>query len=429
MNKIITFILAMLCCAVLLTACGGEGSEGTVSTTAPAGNDGYRVSVTDALGNPCSGVIVRFMTNGEQVSMQVTGENGVAEKSLDKGSYTVELAFTDSNAAYYYDRSDLSLSADKMELQIILAKAVSEKSTQLFAQGKDQNAYAVDTGCTYVPLVEGERSYFLFTPTQAGKYRFSVSGGEASIGYYGHHHFVQSQSAVDAVDNAITMDIKQDMIGEDAKPVLVIGLDAAAGVKNTTLCIARIGEPSWGVEDEPWQEYTAQTPAQPYTLTMEATQKLTYVDITAATDTYKLVYNEADGFYHIGSADGAVMLVHLARGVNGTAPYISFEEMLGDGTPDSGYTALRRYFFDEKGEFVKKEDYTNCMISYIVNVDKTYGVYPLTKDLEYMIRNGGEQQGWWNVKGHSYLFGGNVGEALVGVNPEISWMFACCYAE
>ena len=93
MKRIRALLLAavMLCSLVLFSACGSKAS----------GNPTYKVSIVDAMGAPCtSGVVVKFMQNGAQAGMQTVNENGVAEKVLPKGDYTVELQFTDSDVNY-----------------------------------------------------------------------------------------------------------------------------------------------------------------------------------------------------------------------------------------------------------------------------------------------------------------------------------------
>ena len=76
------------------------------------------------------------------------------------------------------------------------------------------------------------------------------------------------------------------------------------------------------------------------------------------------------------------------------------------------------YFYDANGEFLKKEDYTDILRKYFENMDASAGVYPLTKDLEYIIKNG--CHGWWEKDDPDYIF--------TDCNPEIGWMFALCYA-
>ena len=78
MKKIIALLLALVMLCGVLSACGGAGEEApeeNAATDVP----GYKVKVVDAFGNPfTSGVIVRFMQYGQQVSMQVVNDEGIA---------------------------------------------------------------------------------------------------------------------------------------------------------------------------------------------------------------------------------------------------------------------------------------------------------------------------------------------------------------
>ena len=77
--------------------------ETTTTTTVASNTDSdnlidYQVKVLDGQGSPMtSGIVVKFLKNGEQVAMQKTDANGVATKKLEKGDYTIELMFTDSS--------------------------------------------------------------------------------------------------------------------------------------------------------------------------------------------------------------------------------------------------------------------------------------------------------------------------------------------
>lgn len=417
MKRILTLVLALTLC-MGLAACGGSGDSGDSGVKLAADEALYKVSVVDPLGTPCNaGVIARFLQNGQQVSMQVVNENGVAEKALKKGEYTVELQFTDKEAAYYYDQSATKVTADASQLQITLFNGLNkEQGASLFAyslsaQDKvDNTAYYVNQGFTYVELTVGERNYFLFTPSQSGTYRVSLFQGEGDVGYYGAPHFVQDYPAVDVIDNTVSISVRPDSIGDaGSTSALVLGVDAKS--ETAVLAVERIGEHEHTVTDEPWTPY--ESAHKPTAYTMPAGQKLTYVDIKGKTEDYQLVMGE-DGFYHLGAADGPLMYLDLSK----NAPNLSLKTMIqGDGV--AGGAPLRRYFYDDAGNFQKKEDYTDVMISYIEAADQTYGVYPLTADLEYMIKNAGE--GWWDTESPNYIF--------EGCNPELGWLFACCYVK
>ena len=405
----------LLSVSLLLGACGNAQAP------AEAANNGtdaeYVVKVVDGTGAPyTSGVIVQFMKGGEKVALQTVDANGVAAKTLAKGDYTVELMFTGNAEDYFYDKEGLTLSATQTTLEVVLAQTVTSQAQSLHVDGADYDAYHVATGSTHVKLTAGERSYFLFAPSAAGTYEFSVSDATAQLGYYGAPHFVQTVNAAEVVDGKFTVSIKASMIGsgDTGTTVLVLGIDAGEN-DSCVLTIERIGEPEWDPSDEPWQVYQPTVELKPYTLPAGA--NLMKFDITATTDTYNLVLNEQDGFYHLNDANGPLVLMYLGENVK----YLDcFKTILE-------HSGVQRYFYDENGEFLKKETYGECLMQYIAMMDETKGVYPLTEDLKYIVQMEGEDSGWFDTQGMSYLFKDDNGNFVDGINNEISWLFMCCY--
>lgn len=400
MKRTTALLLALIVVLGLLTACGQETLSGSAA---------YSVKVTDAKGAPYTeGVIVKFMKDGTQVAMQPVDANGVATKELDRADYTVELVFTGDNSGYY-DPAAAVLSAKTTSIELTLTNKLSEETTTLHANGKEYVTYYVETGSTYVPVKGGDRNYFLFVPTEEGTYKFSVNNNALVLGYYGGPHFVQSVSAADVVDNVFTLSISKSSLGGAA---YVVGIDGTDADTNCILTVERTGAPEHNVSDEPWTEYKTTAVLAPYTLEMPEGKDLVYVDITAEEAEHEFVFNEADGYYHLDSADGPVIHVHLAKG----APYVALQTVIqGDGA--MGGAPIREYFYDADGNFIKKEDYTSILEDYFENMDEEYGVYPLTDDLIYIIKNG--CNGWWNAEDPDYIFD--------GCNPELGWMFACCW--
>ncbi len=412
-------VLAMT--SFVLTACNGGDSNDSGNNDASTAV--YQVKVLDAQGNPCtSGVIVKFLKDGKQVAMIPVNDKGIVEKEMDKGDYTVELLFTDEENSAQYDKNEAVLTSEKTSVEISLMNGVSGEATVLNAtspvtgERKDYEAYNVNSGKTTVALEAKERNYFLFVPSEAGTYEISVNNADASVGYYGSPYFVLAESVEEVVDNKFTISVSKSNIGtaEGGTAVYVIGVDGLDEASEVVLSVERIGDPEYNISDEPWTQYQITCEITPFTLDLPDGKDLTYVDIEGDTEDYEIVFNDADGYYHLGTADGPVMYVHLGKG----APYVSLYTVInGDGA--AGGAPIRSYFFDENGEFVKREDYTDILSTYFVNMDQTKYVYPLNDDLIYIIKNG--CSGWWDPTSPDYIFD--------ECNPEIGWMFACCYVK
>ena len=411
MKKSLLILLAVvLGMGVLLTSCTTE-PESTEAT--------YQVSVKDAIGTPyTSGVIVKFMQNGQQVAMQVVDANGVASKTMAKGDYTVELMFTGDASQYYYNTKELVLSADKTTLDVILSQKIVGNGTPLFAQSKEYEAFAVKAGCTYVTIKANTRNYFLFTPNTEGTYVFSVPGSSAAIGYYGAPHFVQEYSAAEVTDNQFEISVSASMIGtgDTGTSVFVIGIDGGDTDSNCILAINRTGSAKKTWADEPWLEYKNTTTPAKYVVAPGTS--LSDFDLTAATATYQLVKNNQDGYYHLNSENGPLVFVRLTKDPKYIACYKTILES----------TRVGKYFIDENGELIKKESYVEALMAYIACADENNGVYPLTDDLKYIIQQNGEYAGWWKTDGGNYLFKDDAGVMIPGINHEIAWLVMCCYA-
>ena len=143
--------------------------------------------------------------------------------------------------------------------------------------------------------------------------------------------------------------------------------------------------------------------------------KLENFDLTASG--YNLVLNEKDGFYHLDSADGPLVLMYLGKDVDYLA---CFKTMLDR-------SGVNKYFFDENGNFLKRETYDQCLLEYFEYMDEDNGVYPLTEDLKYIVQQRGDHSGWWDKNSQSYLFVDENRNMVPGINTEIAWLFMCCY--
>ncbi|MBQ2688208.1 MAG: hypothetical protein IJF52_06255 [Clostridia bacterium] len=385
------------------------------------GEVNYKVTVKDAAGNPyTTGVIVQFIKNGEQVAMQTVDENGVAAKKLEGGKYGIALKFADDELECYYDEG-LQVTAKDNEIDVTVAYKITSEPEVIFAGGEQFDAYTINDGSYYTELSGKHRNYFLFVPTKAGNYEFSVANNEdTQIGYYGSTHFVQETSAAEVVDNKFTVSVTADMIGtgQGGTSVLVIGVDLLKGDEGSCiLAVNRTGDPEKTLADEPWTVYEKTVELSPYSLQNGA--KIKEFDLTAPTSKYNLVLNETDGFYHLDSKDGPLVLVRLAE----DCQYIAcFKTMLDR-------SGVVKYFFDENDDFIKKESYSECLLEYIDNADEKAGVYPLTEDLKYIIQQRGEYAQWWDFESSNFRFQDMDGNNMEEINTEIAWLLMCCYIE
>ena len=416
-KKISAMIMAavLVCSTIIIGGCGKEKN----SNIDDNGEVEYKVTAKNSLGKPyTSGVIVKFLQDGNQVAMQVCDEAGTATKKLKAGEYDIELGFTDGEEGYYYQKEGLKVSSKNNEIDVIVSYTTAKSEERdLFFEQKDFKAYSILEGSTYVELDTEYRNFYLFTPTVAGMYEISVKDdSNVKIGYYGAPHYVQKESAVEVKDNKFQVSVSASMIGtgDTGTTVIVVGVDSVEGEKDCVIGVERIGDAEHTLADEPWTIYKTTAVLSKYTL--PSGTRLGEFDITS-TDGYKLVYNDKDGFYHLYNADGPLVLVRLAK----DPKYVACFKTILDNT------GVNKYFYDEKGEFVKKESYSECLLEYIECADEEEGLYPLTEDLKYIIQNKGEYAGWFDADNSSYIFKDQDGNNVVGVNPEISWLFMCCF--
>ncbi len=407
-------VLSMLCGLCLLSGCDRSGTE----------EQGYSVTVTDFFGNPCSSVIVRFLQGGQQVTMQVVDADGTVTKDLDDGEYTVELKFT-SSEPFYYDTTDLTLTPDKKHLDITLYSATAGEPELLYApslkgeESRDMDSYEVYPGATYVQLESGERNYFLFTPTEAGLYHISAQNTDAVLGYYGISYYVQRDSIAQLNGSFIEVNMKAHMIGVGGTNTLVFGLDATGSDTSAVLTIERVGDAILGDEDVAYETYVPAT--APVAFDLPDDTVIGEFDLTASSDTYNLVLG-SDGFYHMDSADGPLVLVRLGKEAKGTTYLDPLEEI-------ATKSIMGKYFYDENGELLKKESYNQCIQDYAACVDEGTDLYPLTEDLKYIIQQRGDHYGWFDATSPGYLFLDNDSNIVPGINADIAWLVICCYVQ
>lgn len=369
----------------------------------------YQAKVVLGNGVAFAGITVQFWRDDTMVAEQKADKEGVAKASLLEGTYSIKLVGTDMK----YDAASARVSSAKPSTEILLANPCGTQKERIECPivNKPRPAYIVEEGATYVTLNPGERNYFMFTPTKSGTYRISTVSTGVKVGCYGgsiHYITPDNMAEKDRIDEngtAFSVSVK------DVGISLILGLDAASNVEGTVLLITRIGNAEWSIADEPWITYSGTHTPKKYTL--PSGTNLKKVDITGGN--IKLVLGD-DGFYHKDSKNGPLVFLKFKE-----TDYVAFDDILNN-------FHIAAYLYNKNGSFLRKEEYTELMEKYRDCADAKESVYPLTKDLEYILKKYGEHQGWWNTKSPGYLFKDADGNNII-VNADIAWMFAVYYAD
>ena len=233
-----------------------------------------------------------------------------------------------------------------------------------------------------------EYTLFEFTPDQTGVYTFTAPAG-ALIGDWGTF-FNPVDHSGDNKTNTLQWTCTD--VGQN----IVVGV---AGDEDIVLNVERTGDYVPDLEVE-WTIYENQAILDYFELDPNADMEP--VDVTD--DIADLAVLGADGYYHLGDANGPILFIDMNQ-------YIF---------PASNYGNVSYIVYGENGEVLDRINYTNAVIEYYSYSDG--GVYPVTVDLIEFYKNYGRNQGWYDINGTGfYLFGEDE------VDPETAWMFACYF--
>lgn len=265
--------------------------------------------------------------------------------------------------------------------------------------GGDIRAYQINEGNTNMRLNPGELTYFLFTPSRAGQFRFTTEKG--SISFFGTnlHYLSEQAETLDKQVTSFEVNIKESNLGAS----YLFAVNVPAGTDSGKVEIKRIGDPVLGWEDKPYDVYNGTY--TPVKITAPA-GALEYVNIGGKVSSYVPVLG-SDGFYHLNSADGPILYLNLIAG--------AYPEMALNTKLNSDYPFVRGNVKDANGNNIAKEEYTELVKKYIECADQ--GLYPLTEDLVRILKT--QNDNW-------YLY-------LVGEKPnakkDLAWMCNVCYGE
>ena len=390
------------------SVCGVTTKTETIPKLEPVKVD-YSVTLLDGMGNPIANTKISFMSGSSVAAEAVTDANGKATVKLAEGNYEA-VAEADGYASA---SAELSVSAPSATLRL-----VGYASDPEFVYPDEVNGvYRVGVGSVRVKVAKDEMRYFFFNPSEGAIYKLYTDSDKVEVGYYGGSFYVSETNTGEMDENGV---MRITLLHTQVGNTLVIGLKStSSSVTECTLTIEKESDIGISNEELPWEQYQlSKTPQK----TAEPKGSLHYVQITAditnifnptgAVAEIQVYYNENDGFYHLSSVDGPILYVKI------NTKTVYHEALI----TIANVTNIGRYFYDENGNFLKKESYNDAIIAYGAVADTANGVVPLDNELIYILKNIGEN-GWYDMLSPNSIFADDE----VFVYAHNAWLFAVCY--
>ena len=381
----------------------------------------YGIWIVDGQGNPITDVFVKVVQNGEQIKMYPYKGQFLA-MDLEGGSYQLSLDLSQLSETYVFDESACVITPEKKTTTVRLFKTVEEKTTLFvgYPIERDYTAYFVGDGATKVSLTAGDYSFFVFEPKVAAVYTFTYEcTTDLTISYHGSTFFTQGadltgqSDEVSKYENGISINVYASNIGAS----YVIGITSNTA-SECILQIRNAGDPGTRIEDEPWTPYLEDEDRVAQDLAVDKNGTYATIDLTDLT--LKAVYNEADGYYHLGTVDGPILFIDLTT----SCGYVSSIQII------SGNQRIGEYVYDVSGNVVEKRSYNELFHQYGMpdSADATVAEpvrVPLTAKLAEAIQSFGDKNGWWDPNSTANIFT----QALLGApyNQEYAWLLFCGY--
>lgn len=381
--------------------------------TAEQAGIAYTVNVVDGSGNPMTGVAAVYTKDGVPVALAETDADGKVVVYLEPGEYTVAL-ISSTGSELVYNHDDATLTATKTSTTVKVSVNVGGNDYETAYWG---NYYKISAGTVTVDLSSNANQsslcdnnwMYALMPSMPGVYRITASEG-AVVNYWGSLNFVSGPVyTTDNEDGYFELILRSGEFDNGNQPAFVLGVGTEQDLDSVEVQIVRMGDV---VGDLPTVIYEPKNTPSAFTLTEKG--KATYVDLTGNAT----IQRGDDGFYYL---NGKKLYAHLGPG----ASPISIYEMLGIGT--SFGTGMKGKLYDENGEGIAIEDFTQCMMDYCLSMDADSGMYPVNDDIVYMFQSTAAYMHWGDIENPNYLFKDEDGNVITGINPDIAWMFAFCY--
>lgn len=229
---------------------------------------------------------------------------------------------------------------------------------------------------------------YYFEPSEAGKYTFTASNGLIAIVSYNGMWVTTEPTAETVTENTFVWECNS--VGQS---IMVAAISEQKGIS------IYIEKEELVIVEIPWTVYENKVTPVPFTFEGDE-DALLYVDTFDGVCDVAVL--GADGYYHLGSANGPLLYACLSdslMSLAGAMEYGQLKDVIYDGDT-----------------VVQKIDFNEAFGEYLACTDDS-AMYPLTEDLMIIFQSVGGYQGWYGEDG---WIGGDLDDA---------WMFACYYFE
>lgn len=428
-KKILCLFVLICALALALCAVACNTPEDPAPTPDPAPDTPpapekltYTVTLLDGNGNHMNNVIVKIMKGDEQISMKVYNGSAITFEA-EADTYTVDINLSQLDVPYSYDQSLCTLTAENPSTTVrFYLNTPSAGSVFVGAPiSSDYPAYSIGEGSFLVTLTPNDYTFFVFTPSAAAVYTVTYEcNTDLAISYHGGTHFVQgidlTGDSTDIVkyENGISINVYESNLGGS----YVLAVKSTSADK-CILRIKNVGDPGTRLEDQPWTPYTEEASkiAQHLNTAASATGTFTTVDVTEAS--LRAVFNDADGYYHLGTADGPILYIDLTT----DTAYIPSVQII------CANQRMGLYVYDDNGNVIEKRSFNELFHQYGMPTDDTAPEggpvrVPLTQKLAEAIQSFGEKSEWWKPGSEKNIFS-NAG--FNGYNQAFAWLLFCGY--
>ncbi len=254
---------------------------------------------------------------------------------------------------YAYSSSQADNVAGTVSFSVSFTASEGEDSGEVEKAEYEISETALALGDNTLTLLEtAVTTIYVYKPEETGVYTFTAPEG-AILGYWGAGSWLLSDpgSTTNAYEWTCTG------VGQSA----YIGISGAEGSFN--LNVAKTGD--YTVVETPIVVYDNKATLETFTLP-EGSTLGSYIDVTAET-THEAILGD-DGYYHLNSADGPVILVDM-----------NYQDIVLSNALNSDRPVMYAYMTDEDGNAFKY-DISIAIKEYEAVMDAN-GYYPLTEDL------------------------------------------------